>query len=462
MTTNTKKKRVLSTEHLLTPLLLSAAFTLSISSAQANSTDAKQLAPSKVEAVSVNAFLNSIGVNSAVSRRGEDLAETRKALDYTGVRWIRTGYEAGSLISDLTLLHEQTGVKFSYGLLSGGSDIPRLLKDAKQLAAKDALLAVEGVNEPNNWGIKYQGQPGAGQAHSWKPVAHLQKDLYQAVKNEPELANIPVWHISENGAQTDNAGLQYLTIPEGADALMPAGTQYADFANVHNYIIHPNHPKLADNQTWSAADPGPKSRASGLFEHYGKTWRRAFKGYDEQQLKTLPRVTTETGIRIEGEVSEEVHARLIVNMYLAQFKRGWSNTAIYLLRDRTDEAGNQKFGLYQPDYTPRKAADYLHNLTHILADQKQQTQPTSLAYAIPNQPETVHDLLLQKSNGTLELVVWGEKVTGAEEVTVKFAKAHSKIRIYDITKGTEAIKTLADADSVTLTLTDYPMVIEIL
>ena len=55
-------------------------------------------------------------------------------------------------------------------------------------------------------------------------------------------------------------------------------------------------------------------------------------------------------------------------MYLDQFKRGWSYTSVYILRDRTDEAGNQRFGFYKPDYTPRKAALYLHNLTTILAD----------------------------------------------------------------------------------------------
>ena len=56
-------------------------------------------------------------------------------------------------------------------------------------------------------------------------------------------------------------------------------------------------------------------------------------------------------------------------MYLDQFKRGWSHTAVYLLRDRTDEGGNQTFGFFRPDYTPRKAAVYLHNLTTILRRQ---------------------------------------------------------------------------------------------
>ena len=67
-------------------------------------------------------------------------------------------------------------------------------------------------------------------------------------------------------------------------------------------------------------------------------------------------------------MTEELQGLNLMNLYLAQFKRGYSYTSVYLLRDRTDEGGNQSFGFYRPDYSPRKAAIYLHNLTTILAD----------------------------------------------------------------------------------------------
>ena len=68
-------------------------------------------------------------------------------------------------------------------------------------------------------------------------------------------------------------------------------------------------------------------------------------------------MTTETGCTIDGPITEEIQALNLLSMYLDQFKRGWSHTAVYLLRDRTDEGGNQSFGFFKPDYTPRKAAD---------------------------------------------------------------------------------------------------------
>ncbi len=104
--------------------------------------------------------------------------------------------------------------RFSWGPGSGGSDLAKLIETGRQVAAAGALLAFEGPNEPNNWGITYQGQAG-GRDRSWMPVAKLQSDLYKAVKNDPVLKNYPVWSITEGGAETDNVGLQFLTIPRG-------------------------------------------------------------------------------------------------------------------------------------------------------------------------------------------------------------------------------------------------------
>lgn len=131
---------------------------------------------------------------------------------------------------------------------------------------------------------------------------------------------------------------------------MPAGTKYADFANCHNYFTHPSHPGLYDNQTWNAADPSKLCKVDGLYGNYGITWRYRFRGYSDRKLSDLPRVITETGAILKGELTEEKQGCLYLNLYLDQFKRGWSYTAIYLLRDRSDESGNQQFGFYIMSY----------------------------------------------------------------------------------------------------------------
>ena len=415
-------------------------------------------------AVPTTDFLDSIGVVSTFPDRGQPVERTITMVKSGGFRWVRAGIEGltddgPTNVGMFLRLHRETGARLSWGMGSGGFDLPRLLETGRMVARSGALLAFEGNNEPNNWPVRYQGETGGGLEHSWLPVAKLQRDLYLGVKRNPELARYPVWSISEPGAQTDNVGLQFLEIPKGTGTLMPEGTKFADFANVHNYVYHPHAPQPADNKVWDAADPSAASKVDGLYGNFGRTWRKWFRGYGGTELSELPRVTTETGTGITDQISEELHGLHLMTIYLAQFKRGYSHTSVYLLRDRTDEAGNQTFGFFRPDYSPRKAAIYLHNLTTILADNLRNSKPGQLDYAIGDQPGTVHDLLLQHSNGTFQLIVWGERLNGEDRVTVSFAQSHRTITIYDPTRGTTPISRIENAQRVDLSMSNHPFVI---
>jgi hypothetical protein len=422
--------------------------------------------PAPTTAIPVTVFLNSIGVVSTFPDRGQPLPKTVEMVRYSGFRWVRGGIEGLTEKGPTTIetyldLHRRTGVRFSWGLVSGGTDLKKLLDTARPLAKAGALLAFEGNNEPNNWGVTYEDKQGGGRAPSWLPVAKLQRDLYNTVRGDPVLRNYPVWSVSEGGAEVDNVGLQFLTIPRGGGCLMPEGTRYADFANIHNYIYHPGSPALQDNKTWNAADPTSLCRVDGLYGNYGTTWAKHFRGHPEAELLTLPRVTTETGCTIAGDVTEDIQALNLLSMYLDQFKRGWSYTAVYLLRDRTDEGGNQTFGFFKRDYTPRKAAEYLHNLTTILADKGSLARPGQLDYCIPEQPATVHDMLLQRSDGTFELVVWDERLKGADEVTIRLGRMYPAVKVYDPTIGTQPVQEQDKVDMLKLTLRDHPLIIAI-
>ena len=440
---------------------VSLSFLLVVSSAcGSKSTRASQ----GVQAVSVVDFLNSMGVVSSVSRRGENLQETINNLKYTGLRWVRVGYEDDAPVGDFIRLYEETGVRSSYGLLSGGTDIQRLIRDARQLAQAGALLAIEGANEPNNWEIIYNGRQGGGSS-SWLPVAELHRDLYIAVKKDSILKDYSVWATCETGAQTDNCGLQFLVVPEGANALMPAGTQYADYANCHNYVSHPSWKGLHDNQTWLSASPGKDCPVDGLYGNFGCTWRKKFLGYSDEDLKALPRVTTETGYALnEAEgVDEETQARLYLNLYLSQFKRGWSFTAMYLLKGRKNEPAHESFAFFKLDNSPKQAAHYMHNFTTILSDDKPLSKLECLDYTIENKPITTHDLLLQKSNGDFMLVLWGEHFgnDAVDNVKVEFRERVERVAIYDPTVSSEPIGEISNASFVELALTDHPVVLNI-
>jgi hypothetical protein len=428
-------------------LILAIVVVLMLGSIQASSA-----ANAVVRSVSADEFLSSLGVCIHVDQ-GVPGGTYITPLRYLGVRNLR---DQARHWPQFIMLHRATGVRLA---LNAEGDLEHTISIAKSLAASDALMALDGPNEPNNFPITYKGQTG-GSMGSWVPVAEFQRDLYQAVKNDRDLREYPIFAVSESGAEIDNVGLQFLRIPPGAGTILPAETQYADYANTHNYVSS-NEKMYRDNQAWNAADPIPPGPWDGLSGNYGVTWRHNFRGYSSNELLTLPRVTTETGWdSVSGIGGERIQGTVLVNTYLAQFKRGWRYTFIYQLRD--GEGGLDNQGLFHSDSTPKLSATYIHSLTSILADLTPIAFPGSLTYSIVNQPSTVHDLLIQKSSGTFELVIWDENVSGTDNVAINFDRNHAHVNIYDVTAGTTPTQILNNIGSVSLNLSDHAMVIEII
>jgi hypothetical protein len=135
-------------------------------------------------------------------------------------------------------------------------------------------------------------------------------------------------------------------------------------------------------------------------------------------------------------------------------------TAVYLLHDRVDEAGNQKYGFYKPDYTPRLAAVYLHNLTTILQSGGKGGGGSRAQVTVLKPPTTVHDLLLKKRNGEFAYVLWSERVKGSDEVKVDFGTPVGSVLAFDPTLGTDRIAKYEHVKSVTLKLSDHPIVLQ--
>jgi hypothetical protein len=411
--------------------------------------------PTGTTAVPAAVFLGSIGVCTHVAQGIDAPTQSATALSYAGIRNIRDDGNPAAVSSWISM-HQSAGVRLS---LLTNQDVASTVTMAEQLNAAGALLAVEGPNEPNNFPVTYMGQT-SGYTTTFMPVAELQRDLYAAVKADAKLAGIPVFHASEaGGSEPDDVGLQFLTIPQYAGIAMPGGTRYADYGNTHNYVCgHSN--QLVDNVAWNASSPTLDGDWDGPYVEYGVTWNKKFAGYSNPELVTLPKVTTETGWLTTGTgaITLEQQARLFLNLYLAAFKQGFSYTFIYMLRDDPNQG---YWGLFDTSYNPKTSGTYLHNLTTILADTATST-PGKLDYAIANEPATVHDLLLQKGDGTFELVVWDEHpLTGSDAITVDLRMSRATVKVYDPTTGTSAGQTLHGVTSVPLTLSDHPVVIEI-
>jgi hypothetical protein len=58
-------------------------------------------------------------------------------------------------------------------------------------------------------------------------------------------------------------------------------------------------------------------------------------------------------------------------------------------------------------------------------------------------------------------VVWGEQVSGSNNIIVNFGRSHASVKVYDITVATAPIQVLTDVTSVPLTLSDHAIVVEL-
>jgi hypothetical protein len=388
------KVKLLACAMLLVASIASASF--------AQSTTGRGVTP-----VKANRFLNSLGVVTHITQGIDSPAQVISGLEYTGIRNIRddaTHYT--SLYATYCNIHSTTGAMID--LVPIVDDDPNNIQDSltqyEAIAACGAMLAAEGPNQPNNFPFTYNGQTcGGPNPPTYAACAAYQIALYAAVYGDSKLANKRVWAQTKPGAQPDNQGLQFLQIPSRANTLQPPGTRYADFANLHNSVRGNGQNQVQDNQAWYAEANGA-SRGSwdGLDgEFIGNTWREGFAAAPLSAGRAMPKVTTETGWPTDGSITEDQQGKLFVNLYLSAKKRNWSHTFIYMM---FDEFG-QNYGLFHQNATPKPAATYIHNLTSILNDTTSLFSPVALSYSITGSPATVHNLLMQKSNGTYELLL---------------------------------------------------------
>jgi hypothetical protein len=153
---------------------------------------------------------------------------------------------------------------------------------------------------------------------------------------------------------------------------MPDGTKYADFANVHNYVIgNGGCGILADNQAWNTEDPTLNSCWDGLYGEYSLTWNKHFQGYPVGQVTTLPRVTTETGWFTEGNgaISEVQQGNLFLDLYLDAYKRVGATPSFTTSMTRQARV----FGVFSIPITARS----LRQLTCTISQQYWQTSHPS-------------------------------------------------------------------------------------
>src|SRR5262249_16623528 len=71
-----------------------------------------------------------------------------------------------------------------------------------------------------------------------------------------------------------------------------------------------------------------------------------------------------------------------------------------------------------------------------------------------------HHLLMEKSNGVFELAVWNES-DAAHNVTLTLPQPAQALRIYVPLTGVSYVQAVANSTSITFTVPDHPVIVEI-
>ncbi|HEX3995920.1 MAG TPA: hypothetical protein VHX39_32525 [Acetobacteraceae bacterium] len=187
---------------------------------------------------------------------------------------------------------------------------------------------------------------------------------------------------------------------------------------------------------------------------------RVYPPVDRTRILTSdPVVTTEIGWDRNQGYSQQTVAKSVLDAAMDGIKNGNVKTYFYSLFD--DGAG--AFGLMNQNGTPMAAGTALHNLTTLLADNAANASTFttgSLNYSLSHTTANDNSMLFAKSDGTWWISLWDEVDTG-HNVTVTLSGPATDIKIFDPLTGTNATKDVTGASSVTVKLTDHPLLIEV-
>jgi hypothetical protein len=406
---------------------------------------AGNVATSSHAAQSSASFVRSLGVVSHIdsgSAQWTNAPSLLNQLSYLGISNLRDGAPFDYALPIFVTL-AQAGIRFNIleanvysfdqtGQVNAALDVSR----AHQLesAAPGSVISFEGSNEYTTNSYWLNGANSSGNL-GWG-LSDAQA-LEAAVRADPLFANTTI--IAPSAIQLDS---------------LPNFSDFVNASNVHIY-------------------GGPGEQLQYLIENSVNFARASVPGG--------PVYITETGISSAGyaagnwSVTDELTQALInVNALLDGFSAGANMTFLYELMDEPDpwkSVPEQYFGLFRADGTPKPAATAIHNLTTILADAGTGAVPLgSLDYTVNWLPWSASTLLLEKSDGTFELVIWNGRAPVYENgaavtvptstVNVTLGQTASSIRLFDPLMGTGAISSLQNASSVTFDLTSDPIIIE--
>jgi hypothetical protein len=393
-------------------------------------------------------FIATLGINTHLPYTDGSYANVSAVLsnlEYLGIDQVRdtisNGANGSAPLSTYIYLAQQ-GIKFTFCISADSTtatlDAQLALIDQVNEAVPGSVTAVEGANEVNLYQVTFNGVGGL------QGAINLQEAIYSAVTNDANLKGVAVDYFTGYNA--------------GSDAVGPDPATTAGLATNDN-----QHPYPGFGQA-PAAWVAPAQALGNETAPYG------------------PAVYTETGYSTNGgttgAVNNDVQANYLLDLLMDDAKNGIALTYIYQLLDAYaagSPQGDDGFGLFAPNGTAKPSAVAIHNLTAILADAGATARtftPIALGYTIASLPSDGNSMVIEKSSGAYDVVIWAEpqiwnEATGSEiaapsvDVTVTLGGTYKTVNIFDPMQAATSVQTLSDVSTVTVGVTDHPIIIEV-
>jgi hypothetical protein len=376
------------------------------------------------KATSASAVVNSFGVNTHIDAGAngyQNIAGVEAAINYLGIKNLR---DAATNSADLGInglfqkVADSTGAKFDDFIISGtpAFDMAQLAY-VPQLASQGILTSVEGGNEADNPDVFFLGNSLA-----W--TANFQQQIYAVA----HASGIPVLNMSFGFGWTAANGYQ------GNYAAAGDLSAYTDFATAHTYPTGTQTPDQAIQIVNGLAHLAASSR---------------------------PVATTEIGWDT-SVIDPVLAAKYTLDAVFDGIRDGDAKIYFYALYNDGSAItpnGLGNWGLMNADGSAKPAGTALHNLTTILADPGA-PRTDALSYGLSGMKAGDNVLIMEKSNGRFELALWNE-TDEAHNVTLTLGNVAQTLTLYDPLTGTSPIQTVSNSGSMTVTLPDHPIIVEI-
>lgn len=341
-----------------TACLLSAAFTPSAQAEMARQADS---------------FVESIGVNTHIGVSGVYGSPTPDILRQSGIRYIRNNRSAVPSLYE----GDAYGNKIKTLVVVDSQNMN--LADLVTWLGRDDVLAVEGFNEPDNWGRSWSGSADIPASGDYSGTRAFQRDLYDAAKASASAKLKPI--LAPGMGWWRRAGM-----------LSPVPFDKLSF---HSYLKgqYPGA-SLLDVE---CIPYGASMVATG--QSAGGIWTTE-AGYNNALNSSAD----------HRPVTEAAAANYIPRLLALNFNRRIEKTFIYEFIDGGTNLANveHRFGLLRNDRSKKPSYWAVKNLISLLNDKGAPFQPGALNLTLTGDTTNVNRTLLQKRNGDYYLLLWTE------------------------------------------------------